>query len=66
MTLAQLIMFGIGALALAIGLALLLRSGVGSESQRYVRRIVGTMGAALGASLILFALGLAGKLEWRP
>ena len=63
MTLAQIIMLSIGLVALAGGLALLAASRRGTEGQRYARRIVGAMVAALGAALTLFALGLAGKLE---
>ena len=63
MTQAQLIMLGIGIVALAGGSALLMASRRGSDSQRYARRLVGTMMAALGGALMVFALGLAGKLE---
>ena len=63
MTLAQLIMLGIGLVALAGGIWMLLASRHGSEGQRYARRLAGTMMAALGAALTVFALGLAGKLE---
>ena len=59
MTLANLIMLGLGLLALAIGAVLLLRRG-GSEAGVYVRRIVGTMLGALGVVLIIFAIGLSG------
>ena len=59
MTLANFIMLGFGLLAAAIGAALLLRRG-GSEASVYVRRIVGTMLAALGLVLVIFAIGLAG------
>ena len=58
MTLAHLIMLGVGLLALAVGTALFARSGVGSEPARYVRRIAGAMLTALGIILTLFALGL--------
>ena len=63
MTLAQLIMLGIGLIAFTGGVAMLLASRRGSEGQRYARRIAGTMIAALGAALTVFALGLAGELE---
>lgn len=63
MTLGQLIMLGIGLLALAGGIAILLSSRKGTDAQRYARRMIGTMLAALGAALTVFALGLAGKLE---
>ena len=63
MTIAQLIMLGIGLVALMGGIAILAASRRGTEGQRYVRRLVGTMMAALGAALTVFALGLAGKLE---
>lgn len=59
MTLANLIMLGLGLLALLLGAALLLRRG-GSEAGVYVRRIAGTMLGALGVVLIIFAIGLAG------
>lgn len=58
MTTANLIMFGIGLLALAIGAALLLRRG-GSEAAVYARRISGTMLGALGVVLMIFAFGLS-------
>ena len=59
MTLANFIMLGLGIVAAAIGAALLLRRG-GSDAAVYVRRIVGTMLAALGIVLVIFAIGLAG------
>jgi hypothetical protein len=59
----QLIMLGIGIVAFAIGVALLARSRSGTDGQRYARRMVGTMAAAFGMALTVFALGLAGKLE---
>ena len=62
MTPGQLIMFGFGVLALVVGLVILLRSRRGTESQIYARRMIGTMGTALGGALIIFALGLSGKL----
>ena len=55
MTTATLIMLVIGLAALIGGLALLWSSRRGSEGQRYARRIAGTMIAALGATLTLFA-----------
>jgi len=58
MTLANLIMFGLGLLALAIGAVLLLRRG-GSEARVYVCRIAGTMLGALGVVLMIFAIGLS-------
>ncbi len=58
MTLANLIMFGLGLLALALGAVLLLCRG-GSEASVYVRRITGTMLGALGLVLMIFAVGLS-------
>ena len=58
MTLAQLIMLGLGLASLVGGAVLLLRRG-GSEAAIYVRRIAGTMLAALGIVLMIFALGLS-------
>ena len=58
MTTANLIMLGIGLVALALGLAILLRRG-GSEGAIVARRMVGTMIAALGLILTIFALGLS-------
>ena len=63
MTLGQLIMLGIGIVALAGGIFMLAASRRGTEGQRYARRMAGAMMAALGAALTVFALGLAGKLE---
>ena len=63
MTLAQAIMLGLGLAAFAAGMAVLLTSRRGTEGQRYARRMAGSMMAALGAALAVFALGLAGKLE---
>lgn len=59
MTLANIIMLGIGLVALILGAVVLLRRG-GSEASIYVRRIVGTMLGALGLVLIIFAIGLSG------
>ena len=59
MSLANLIMLGLGLLAFVIGAALLLRRG-GGDAAIYVRRIAGTMLGALGLVLMLFAIGLAG------
>ncbi len=61
MSLANLIMFGLGLLALALGAALLLRPG-GSEAGVYIRRITGTMLGALGIVLMIFAVGLSQSL----
>ena len=63
MTTAQIIMLAIGLVALAGGSVLLLASRTGSPGQRYARRIVGAMVAALGLALTVFALGLAGRFE---
>ncbi len=63
MTIGQLVMLGIGLVALGGGIAVLLASRTGTDGQRYARRMVGAMAAALGAALIVFALGLAGRLE---
>ena len=63
MTLGQLFMLGIGLVAFAAGVVILLSSRRGSDMQRYARRMIGTMMAALGAALTVFALGLSGKLE---
>ena len=59
MTLANVIMLGLGLVAFVAGVALLVRRG-GSERAIYVRRITGTMLGALGLVLIIFAIGLAG------
>lgn len=59
MTHANLIMLGLGILAFAIGLTLLVRRG-GSEASIYARRIAGMMLAALGMFLTIFAFGLSG------
>ena len=66
MTPANLIMLGIGLVAFAIGAAFLAASRRGSEGQRYARRIVGAMAAALGAALTIFAVGLANPPGARP
>ena len=62
MTTANLIMLGIGLVALALGLAILLRRG-GSEQARVARRLGGTMVAALGLILTIFAIGLSGEAK---
>ena len=49
----------LGIVALVGGLVAMVRRG-GTEQAIYARRIAGTMGAALGAALIIFAIGLAG------
>ena len=59
MTHANLIMLGLGIIAFAIGLTLLVRRG-GSEASIYARRIAGVMLAALGVFLTIFAFGLSG------
>ncbi len=59
MTLANLIMLGLGILALAIGIALLARRG-GSGPARQVRLIAGTMAMALGLVLSISAFALKG------
>jgi hypothetical protein len=63
MTLSQLTMLGIGLAAFAAGMMVLATSRRGTDAQRYARRMAGSMMAALGAALTVFALGLAGKLE---
>lgn len=62
MTTANLVMLGIGLAAFALGLVILLRRG-GSEGAIVARRLVGTMIAALGIFLTIFALGLAAPQE---
>lgn len=64
MTLANLIMLGLGIIAFVGGVALLLRRG-GSEASVTARRMVGTMLGALGMVLVIFAIGLAG-VSWKP
>ncbi len=59
MTLANIIMTGIGIVALLGGMGLLLRRG-GSDGAIVARRIVGTMVLALGLVLSIFAFGLRG------
>ena len=59
MTLANLIMLGLGLIAFAIGVALLARRG-GSEPAIHARRLAGTMALALGIFLSIFAFGLRG------
>jgi len=63
MTTANLVMLVLGLTAFVGGVALVLRRG-GSEAGVYARRIAGTMLASLGAALIIFAVGLAGGLEF--
>ncbi len=58
MTVANIIMLGLGLVAFLLGAALLLRRG-GSEAAIYVRRIAGTMLGALGLVLVIFAIGLS-------
>ncbi|MEQ7873850.1 hypothetical protein ABDK56_07570 [Sphingomonas sp. ASV193] len=59
MTLANRIMMGVGAIALASGGTILAASRHGTERQRYARRIGGMMGFTLGLLLILFAFVLS-------
>ncbi len=59
MTLANLIMLGLGLTAFAIGVTLLVRRG-GSDAGRQARMIAGTMALALGIFLSIFAFGLRG------
>lgn len=59
MTTANLIMLGIGLFSFATGTALLVRRG-GSDQARVARRMIGTMAAALGVVLVIFAIGLSG------
>ena len=59
MTTANLIMFGLGLIAFAVGVALLARRG-GSEPAIHARRLAGTMALALGIFLSIFAFGLRG------
>ena len=58
MTLANVIMLGLGLASLVGGAILLLRRGE-SDASVYVRRIAGTMLGALGIVLIIFAFGLS-------
>ena len=62
MTTANLIMLALGIVALALGLAILLRRG-GSDGAKVARRMVGTMLAALGLILTIFALGLSSEAK---
>ena len=62
MTLANLIMLGLGLVAVLLGTVLLLRRG-GSEGARVARRITGTMLGALGLVLVIFAIGLSRGLK---
>jgi len=59
MTYANLIMLGLGLLAFAIGLTLLVRRAATPQGA-YARRISGTMILALGLALSIFAFGLKG------
>ncbi len=54
---AALIMLGLGLLAFAVGVALLVRRG-GSEPAIHARRLAGIMALALGIFLSIFAFGL--------
>ena len=65
MTHANLVMLGLGIIAFAIGLTLLVRRG-GSEASIYARRIAGMMLAALGLFLTIFAFGLSGGARSFP
>ena len=52
----------VGAIALAAGIAILLRPGLlplSGEGAAYALRIAGTMLAALGLALTIFAVGLS-------
>jgi hypothetical protein len=60
MTLANLIMLGLGVAILVGGSLTLAASARGTDSQRYRRRLVGAMAASLGMALIIFAVGLKG------
>lgn len=62
MTLANLIMLGLGLLSFLLGAAILLRRG-GSDGARVARRMVGTMLGALGLVLVIFAIGLSRGLK---
>ena len=59
-----LVMLGLGIIALISGLWLLLRRAA-NEPARYRNRIAGAMAAALGAALLIFAIGL-GALSPAP
>ena len=59
MTLANLIMLGVGIAFFLGGAAVLLRRG-GSEGAPVARRITGVMFGTLGLVLMIFAVGLAG------
>ena len=59
MTTANLIMLGLGILALSVGTALLVRRG-GSAAAVQVRRLAGTMALALGLVLSISAFALKG------
>ena len=59
LSLANLIMLGVAIVAFVAGAYLLARRG-GSEPARVARRIFGTMLAALGIALAIFAIGLSG------
>ena len=59
MTYANLIMLGLGLIAFAIGVTLLVRPAA-SPQAAYARRISGAMLLALGIALSIFAFGLKG------
>ncbi len=55
----NLLMLGLGLIAFAVGVALLVRRG-GSEPARQARLLAGTMALSLGIVLSIFAFGLKG------
>ncbi|MEO7409707.1 MAG: hypothetical protein ABIU10_00085 [Sphingomicrobium sp.] len=59
LTLTNLIMLGLGLIAFAVGVALLVRRG-GSEPARQARLLAGTMALALGLVLSISAFALKG------